>query len=248
MTIVTYGHGPVALPGLCDHCFTIATARIGAATARDFVDGAVFTERIAGRPARHTGSGLVMVRRGCRGGARRRCAGAAARGVSPALAIAIVVRSPAADVLDGRGPLAFSAFCDRGFGVASARSARRSRASSPRRPFTGRIAGRPALDSPISGSAAVRLGRSCSRTGSASGARGGWSGASVIRASRRAGGAGRRTERVRAPPSRRERRRRDYLMSTTSRLRRWLVTLRFTRCSALSTAFWSRSRRSAISS
>jgi hypothetical protein len=62
LTIVTYGRGPVAFPGLCDHCFTIATARIGTATARDLVDGRAFTERIAGRPARYTGSGLVIVR------------------------------------------------------------------------------------------------------------------------------------------------------------------------------------------
>lgn len=64
LTIVTYGRGPVAFPGLCDDCFTIASARIGTATARDFVDGRAFTERIAGRPALRTGSGLVMVRLG----------------------------------------------------------------------------------------------------------------------------------------------------------------------------------------
>lgn len=62
LTIVTYARGPVAFPGLCDDCFTIASARIGTATARDFAGGRAFTERIAGRPALRTGSGLVMVR------------------------------------------------------------------------------------------------------------------------------------------------------------------------------------------
>ena len=64
LTIVTYARGPVAFPGLCDDCFTIASVRIGTPTARDFVDGRAFTERIAGRPALRTGSGLVMVRIG----------------------------------------------------------------------------------------------------------------------------------------------------------------------------------------
>ena len=64
LAIVTYARGPVAFPGLCDDCFTIASVRIGTPTARDFVDGRAFTERIAGRPALRTGSGLVMVRIG----------------------------------------------------------------------------------------------------------------------------------------------------------------------------------------
>jgi hypothetical protein len=67
--------------------------------------------------------------------------------------------SPVAYVLYGRGRIPFTAFCDACFGVASAPvGTPTAREFTGGRAFTRRIAGRPALDSPISGSVAVRLG------------------------------------------------------------------------------------------
>jgi hypothetical protein len=67
--------------------------------------------------------------------------------------------SRAAWITYGRGPIAFPGFCDDCFGMASAPiGTPAAREFTGGRPFTRRIAGRPALDSPIAGATAVRLG------------------------------------------------------------------------------------------
>jgi hypothetical protein len=75
------------------------------------------------------------------------------------LTVADAVKSPVAYVMYGRGPIPFPAYCDGCFGVASAPiGSAAAREFTGRRPFTERVAGRPALDSPVVGSIAVRLG------------------------------------------------------------------------------------------